>query len=359
MMLTRTLHSIMPIKQTDLRVMPVAKTAVIALSVSLSSSVALAADTRTICVYDPLGAYGDIASLAKGYVAKINSDNSDNTKGVKLKPKFYTDETVAKNDFMGSLCDLSLLTGTRAREFNHFTGTIEAVGGMTRYDDFKALLGFMTSPKLTKYLVQGKYEVGGVYPLGSVFLYVNDRKINTAGKLAGKKIGALSHDVAVHTMVKHVGAAPVNVTLTNFGGKFNNGATDVCYGPAMAYDAYELYKGLSNGGGIIRFPLAQMNAQVLFKRDRLPANFGVTSRQIVQSDLGKAFNSAEQKDAKIADKWWVDIPAADKVKYLDMFRDVRVSLAKTGTYHASMLKLMKKIRCKHNPAAAECASNAE
>lgn len=332
----------------------VVKPRVILIAILLSvSNQLMAAEQRTLCVFDPLGAYGDTFGLIKEYAQLVKP------KGVDFELKAYTDEAIAANDFLGDACDGAVLTGTRARTFNKFTGTIEAIGALPEYGHLKALLKFLSSEKLSKYMTDGRYEIAGVFPIGAVYLYVNDRSIDTASELAGKRLATISFDNAANTMVKHVGAAPVSSDMTNFAGKFNNGSVDVCYAPSLAYNAFELYKGLEPNGGIIRFPLAQMNAQIILKAERFPEGFGQVSRQITQGQVNKAFALVEKQDQSIDAKWWVDLPENDKEQYMEMFRGVRISLAKNETYHPSMLKLMKKIRCKKDATHSECTRSGE
>lgn len=319
----------------------------------LMTATAYGAEKRTLCVFDPLGAYGDTFGLLKQYAKLVKPQGVD----FELKP--YTDEAIAANDFLGSACDAAVLTGTRARNFNKFTGTIEAIGALPEYDHVKALLKFLSNDKLSKYMKNERYEIAGIYPVGAVYLFVNDRSIDTASELAGKRLATMSFDDAANTMVKHVGAAPVSSDITTFAGKFNNGSVDVCYAPSLAYNAFELYKGLEPKGGIIRFPLAQMNAQIILKNDRFPEGFGLASREVVKEQARQAFTLIEQQDQSIAGKWWVDIPEEDKEQYMEMFRGVRIQLAKDETYHPSMLKLMKKIRCANDASHSECTRDGE
>lgn len=306
-------------------------------------------ENRTLCVFDPMGAYGETYGLVEEYAQKMK------IKGVDFTLKAYTDESVAANDFIGPVCDAAVLTGTRARGFNKFTGTIEAMGALPTYKNLQVLLNILGNKKLSKYMKKDEFEVAGVYPVGAVFLFVNDKNINSVGKLAGKRLATMNYDDAANTMVTQIGAAPVSSHITNFGGKFNNGAVDVCYSPSLGYNAFELYKGLAPHGGIIRFPLAQMNAQIIVKRDRFHEGFGQTSRKLVITQLTKAFDIIENKDQSIDEKWWIELSSNDKEKYLEMFRDVRITLEKDKIYHNSMLKLMKKVRCKENPANTECS----
>jgi len=306
-------------------------------------------ENRILCVFDPMGAYGETYGLVKEYAQKMK------IKGVNFTLKAYTDESVAANDLIGPVCDAAVLTGTRARGFNSFTGTIEAMGALPTYQNLRVLLNILGNNKLNKYMKQGEFEIAGVYPVGAVFLFVNDKSINSVGKLAGKRLATMNYDDAANTMVTQIGAAPVSSHITNFGGKFNNGAVDVCYSPSLGYNAFELYKGLEPNGGIIQFPLAQMNAQIIVKKSRFSEEFGETSRKLVISQLTKAFDIIEKKDQSIDKKWWIALSSNDKEKYLEMFRSVRITLEKNNIYHSSMLKLMKKIRCKENPENSECS----
>ena len=52
-------------------------------------------ENRTLCVFDPLGAYGDTYGLIKEYAQKMK------IKGVDFTLRAYTDESVAANDFIG------------------------------------------------------------------------------------------------------------------------------------------------------------------------------------------------------------------------------------------------------------------
>ena len=69
---------------------------------------------------------------------------------------------------------------------------------------------------------------------------------------------------------------------------------------------------------------------------------------------------AKQAESAIPAKHWVEIPDADKKKYDEMFLDVRVELRDVQkVYHPVALKLLRKIRCKSDPARAECVMKRE
>ena len=90
----------------------------------MTASVSANAGNLNLCVYDPSGANGDAFQLMKEYrIAALGW-------GVDFKLKPYTDEKTAAEDFKAGQCDGVVLTGTRVRGFQKFTGTIEAMGAV-------------------------------------------------------------------------------------------------------------------------------------------------------------------------------------------------------------------------------------
>ena len=53
-------------------------------------------------------------------------------------------------------------------------------------------------------------------------------------------------------------------------------------------------------------------------------------------------------------RWWVEIPDADKAEYEVMMQEARNQLRDEGYYDPDMLTLLRKVRCKMEPARAEC-----
>jgi len=128
----------------------------------------------------------------------------------------------------------------------------------------------MANPKLAPDMVSQGYEIAGVTTLGSAYIMVNDRSINTLSKAAGKRFGVLDYDKAQAIVVQKVGAQPVSVDLLTIGGKFNNGQIDIIGLPALAFKPLELYKGLGNKGAVIRFPVVQVTGDIVIRPDKFP-----------------------------------------------------------------------------------------
>jgi hypothetical protein len=307
----------------------------------------------SICVFDPLGANGPLFNTMKDYRTVAFEWGAD------VEPRAYTDEKIAVDDFKAGQCDAALVTGARARPFNKFAATLGAIGAIPSEKMLRSLLGTISSKKAAKYMREGQYEIAGIMPAGPIYLFTRDRSIDTVEKLSGKRIATIDYDQPSIFLVNHIGASMVPSNSANFSGKFNNGSVDVAYAPAVAYKPLELYKGLEANGGILRFPLAYMDFQIIIRADRFPEGFGQKSRTSVSGYFDRVNETVEQATQEIDPKFWMDLSDEIKLEYNEMLRDVRIKLRDQGIYNGKMLKLMRKLRCKGNPAAAECVEKLE
>lgn len=160
-------------------------------------------------------------------------------------------------------------------------------------------------------------------------------------------------------MVDVVGASMVPAEVGTFAGIFNNGRADACYAPATAIKPLELLKGMKRGGGIVRFPLAQLTFQIITRSASMPEGFGLKSRKWVAGQFNQGVKMAKKAERSIPKKYWVDIDAAAKPAYEAKFRQVRIRLHKKGEYDRRILRLMKRIRCRADKSRAECAQKGE
>jgi len=308
------------------------------------------AEPKKMCVFDLLGANGSTFAQMKDYkIAAL-------AWGVELELKPYTNERVAAEDFKSGLCNAVIFTGIRARQFNSFTGTMDAIGAMPSYAHLKSVITTISVKKAAKLMVSDPYEVVGIFPGGAAYMFVNDRSIDTVGELAGKRIAILDSDPAQVEMVTFVGASPVGTSIANMYSKFNNGSVDVTYGPGIVYEAMELYKGLEPNGGVIQFSLVQLTLQILTRKAEFPSDYGQKSREFVLGQFDQAIEIVKRYDSKIPAKLWISIPEKDKDGYQEVFRQSRLRLREKGIYNAKMLKLMRMLRCKKQPQQSECTA---
>jgi len=309
--------------------------------------------TRTFCVFDPIGVKGP------AYQGMLDYKAAALEWGVILDLKVHTNEAVALADFKASHCDAVGLTGTRIRPFNKFTATIEAVGAIDNYEQMRKLVGMLANPRASKYMIEGDYEVAGIMPAGAVFVFVRDKAINSVEAAAGKRLATIDYDTASIKVVKHIGATMVPVSIATFAPRFNNGYVDLAYAPAIAYEPFEMYKGMGDKGGILRFNLAQMNGQLILRKDKFPEGFGQHSRDYAYSNFSKALEHIIAAEKGIPEKYWVDLSQDKHTEYKEMLRQVRLELRDEGIYDKRMLKILFKLRCRSDPGHYECIEKLE
>lgn len=321
-----------------------------------SSSLALAAEPVpiTMCAFTILGEAGP------EYQALLEYQTAALGWGVKLALKPYMNEKVAAEDLKAGVCDITNMTSMQARQFNRFTGTLDAPASMPTYEHLHAVLETLTKPSAAKYMVEGEYEIIGIQTGGAVFLFTNDRNVKALPDLAGKRMAILESMPEVRQLVVDLGMTPVSSTVTNIFQKFNNRAVDIAAGPAIVYEIMELHKGLEPNGGILAEPILQANVQFVARASKLPPGFGQKSREFFLANFDRSMKIIRDAEAAVPKKWWVPLPEEQRDEYNAQTRKVRLSFRDQKIYDARMLTLLRKVRCKIEPTLAECTeANAE
>ncbi len=324
---------------------------------ALPAAPAMAADAGLksvrICVFDPLGTNGPAYAQARDQMLEARKW------GINAEFKAYPDERVVTEDFKAGQCDAAAITTLRSKQFNHFVGSLDSIGAVPDTAHMRLALDALADPKMAPLMISGQYEVAGIAPLGSVFVMVRDRAINSIETAAGKKVAVMDWDKSQAKMVQKLGSQPVASDVTNFAGKFNNGQVDIIAAPAIAFKPLELYRGLGTKGAIYRFPLAMMSGSLLIRRDRFPDGFGQKLRSFVATQKDRAFEIIAREEKGIEPHYWMDLTAADKAKYVDMMREARIMMMNDGDYDPRMMKLLKRIRCRLSAGLAECSQSSE
>jgi hypothetical protein len=274
--------------------------------------------------------------------------------------KVYTNEAVLTEDFRSKRCDGAGISNLRAKQFNKFVGSIDAIGALQSYKQLTAVIQALANPKFDQKMVNRDYEVVGVIPLGAAYIMVTDRNINTLAKAAGKKVAVFQFDETQKKLVQNVGAQPVPVDLITVGGKFNNKEVDIMAGPALLFEPLELQKGMTDKsgktvGGIIKFPVIQVTGTLIMHRNKFPAGMGSIAREVISKQLMPAFDFVDRTEAKIPDKFWLNLHESDKPGYVRLMREARVQMTKEGYYDPEMMKLLKQVRCSQDTSNYECA----
>jgi len=322
-----------------------------ALALVMASTSAFAElQKKNFCMYDPVGNNGPAVTFFSDLIPKAIGW------GLDISITAYTDEKVAANDFKAGQCDVVFLTSILSRPFVPFGGTLDAIGGIVDEEGLNRVLKAITNPKAGKLLTNGNYEVVGTLPVGAVYLFVNDKAINSVENFSGKKISILNEDPQSLKFASMAGSSPVGTSLATFSGQFNNGNIDILPMVALGYNVFELYHGLGENGGIIDEKLLYGMMQVISQKDRFDEGFGQKMREYILSRLPDIHRMVKDAEAEIPAKYW--IKTNDKTKEaIDKFkREIRLALRDEGVHDPKALKLLWKIRCSVDATRSECGS---
>ncbi len=303
-----------------------------------------------MCVFDFVGKEGPVVQEMQEF--KLEAFRW----GVNLSFLVYTDDRVASEEFKNGVCDMLNLPGIRAREYNDFTGSINAVGALPTYDHLGMVIKSLSSPKASKLMRKGDYEIIGIGPIGAIFLFVNDKAIQAPSDMAGKRVTVLDNAPETEYLAQRIGMTPVSSSIMNALQKFNNKAVDITGAPGLAYEPMEMYKGLEPGGGIIRWPTLQITMQIMVRWDKVPSDFGQKSRTHFANKYPAQIKKIVESETTIPDKYWIEISDETKNSWNETFRESRIALRDQKVYNAKALTLFRKVRCKVDSSLAECTS---
>ncbi|KZX67267.1 hypothetical protein A3724_04640 [Alcanivorax sp. HI0033] len=304
---------------------------------------------RTICIWDIGGRNGPVFNAAMEQRALAVEY------GINLDMVPYTNETVMVDEFKAGRCDAALMSGLRARQFNLYSGSVDAIGAVPSQKHMQTLLQVLSHPRQAGHMVQGDYVVMGIFPAGAAHIFVNDRSISSLAKAAGKRVAVLDYDETQAEMVAAIGATPVTTDIVSAPNKFNNGQIDILPAPLVAYELLELYKGMSPDGGVVDYPLTQLSMQLIGRLDKFPNEVAQLIREASYEAYPEVIKRIEQETRRVPDRWMIAIPDKDKREYEVMMQDARDALRAQKYYSADMLSLQRKIRCKFDPARSECS----
>ena len=308
---------------------------------------------QNICVFDLLGKSGESYKLMEEWAL------SAKTWGADVKLIAYQDENRADLDFKAGKCDAVSMTSMRARAFNKFAGSIDALGGVPSNSIAQKAIAYALDKRNAKRMLStvngAKAEVAGISQIGLAYIYTRDKSLNNLEKLRGKKFAILEYDDAQRIMVKRIGAIPVNSDVSDFVKKFNNGEVDVVAAPAYAYKPLEMYKGLGSNGIIINLPVVNVTADLIIRPEQFPDGFGQQSRNWFLKQMPKSFAMVQRLEAGVPKKYFLNLGDDDKVKYQKLLRDGRIDLTRQGVYDPMMMSVLKRARCTVERTNFECS----
>lgn len=312
---------------------------------------------QNICVFDLLGKAGESYKLMEEWAL------SAKTWGADVKLVAYQNEDRADLDFKAGKCDAVSMTSMRARTFNKFAGSIDALGGIPSNSIAQKAIAYVLDKRNAKRMLSNtnglKTEVAGISQIGLAYIYVRDKNINSIEKLRGKKFAILEYDDAQRIMVKRIGAIPVNSDISDFVKKFNSGEVDVVAAPAYAYKPLEMSKGLGANGIIINLPVVNVTMDLVIRPDSFPNDFGQQSRNWFLKQMPKSFSMVQRLEAGVPKKYFFSLNDDDKMKYQKILRDGRIELTRQGIYDPTMMSVLKRARCTVERTNFECSLTGE
>lgn len=326
-----------------------------ALSTAMLLAMTSAQAKQKVCVFDLLGKAGESYKMMEEWKLSSKTWQAD------IDLIAYQDEGKAQQDFDAGKCDAVALTSIRARKYNKFAGSIDAIGAVTSNAIAQKAITFALDKRNKRRLVSNvngeQLEIAGIAQIGLAYIFVRDKNIDTIEKAKGKKFAYLHYDPAQKTIVESMNLVAVPSDISDFVKKFNSGQVDVIAAPAYAYKPLEINKGLGNGG-LFNFPVVNITADIVIRSDKFPADFGMQSRQWFVKKLPQNFANIRRLEADMNAKK-MNLLGEDRVRYQKLFRTGRMNLTKQGIYDPVMMSVLKRARCTVERTNFECSLSGE
>ncbi len=326
-----------------------------ALSTAMLLAMTSAQAKQKVCVFDLLGKAGESYKMMEEWKLSSKTWQAD------IDLIAYQDEGKAQQDFDAGKCDAVALTSIRARKYNKFAGSIDAIGAVTSNAIAQKAITFALDKRNKRRLVSNvngeQLEIAGIAQIGLAYIFVRDKNIDTIEKAKGKKFAYLHYDPAQKNIVESMNLVAVPSDISDFVKKFNSGQVDVIAAPAYAYKPLEINKGLGNGG-LFNFPVVNITADIVIRSDKFPADFGMQSRQWFVKKLPQNFANIRRLEADMNAKK-MNLLGEDRVRYQKLFRTGRMNLTKQGIYDPVMMSVLKRARCTVERTNFECSLSGE
>jgi len=307
-------------------------------------------DEITMCAFDPLYWSGYKNQYLEGYKGMIHE------LGGSLMIKYYSNERIAIGDFESRQCSMLSVSGSLARRYNRFIGSIDSFGSLPSYDLLRLTIKTLTSSKAARLMRSKEYEVISIIPAGRMFVFVSDKSQYTLNALYGKNFGVYEQDPAMQYLAEQTGMIAKVSSNQFIPSGFNNGRVDVAIFPATLFEMMELYKGLEPNGGILDYPLLMSTTQIIIHRDEELDDFGQASREYSSANFNKVLESIVDSEKAIPDKFWINLSDQEVQDMVEMVRQYRIGLRDDEVYNSKTLTILRKIRCRSNPSKSECSA---
>jgi hypothetical protein len=266
----------------------------------------------------------------------------------------YTDEQDVVDKLKSGECDTSVMSGVQAKQFNNFTGSIGALGGLPSRKHMKYLLQVLASTHAHKKMQQGDYHIVGVIPVGENYLYTHDEKKPTLKRTFSGQASIVGSDASQKALFDSFGMKIIKEKSTAAAaGAYNLANADVLMAPLVGYNMFNLGAGLKSGS-IVDYPLSQMTLQIVSRIDTIPPEVGQFLREDMFVRLNMMYRIIEKNSREVPrEKMFKFSPREERI--LDtIIATIRQQVTDDGGYDKGMMKLQRKIRCKIDKAREEC-----
>ena len=219
----------------------------------------------------------------------------------------------------------------RARKYNRFAGSIDALGGVTNNQVARKAIHFALDKRNKRRLLtkidDQNYDVAGILQFGLAYVFVRDRNLNTIEKAKGKK--------------------------------FNNNQVDAIAAPAYAFKPLEIERAISKNGAMFSFPVVNITGDLIIHPEKFPENFAAQSREWFIEQLPRSFAMVKRLENSIPERYKLNLSKEDELRYQKILRDGRMGLTKQGVYDPMMMSVLKRARCTIERTRFECSLGGE
>lgn len=307
---------------------------------------------RSFCVWDILGRSGPVYATVEDQRFRAFHY------GLELTVKAYQSETLLIDDLRSGVCDAALMSGARAMGFNRFTGSIEALGGIPDDEHLHTVFQLLSSPKLSKRMVEGEYVVLGVTTLGENYLYSQTGKALSLSDLSGMTVGVPSYDQSLSRLAEAYQAKVELGELLPEVSRFSEKKIEALIAPIIGYH-FGGASQIEEGQGIVDALLSQSTIQLIGRYDRFPEGIAQLIREDFLMKYGGYKKRLDSEKNNLPKELWFEVSNDEKAKLDQQLTEIRISLREQGIYDSYMLKLLKRVRCHLNQERAECQDNRE
>lgn len=306
--------------------------------------------SRTTCVWDVLGKQGPI------YTSTVDQQLRLKHYGIHMVVEAYTKEQDVVDKLKSGHCDTSIMSGSQASQFNDFTGSIEALGGVPSRKHMKYLLQVLASTHAHKKMVQGDYHVVGIIPIGFNYLFTHEGKKPTLKRIFKGKAAVVGGDVSQKALYEAFDMKLITgINTAAAAGAYNLSDADVVLAPLVGYNMFNLGAGLKHGS-IVDYPMSQMTLQVVSRLDTIPLEVGQFLREDLFVKLNMLYREVEKNSREVPREKMLKFSLWEAKILDDKIASIRDKVTQEGGYNKGMMKLQKKIRCKIDKQRSECGN---